>query len=210
MTKIPQLWTDEIAKGSDFGKRVTEALAKKSYVPSLTVGTLILSALASTAENLTNKTRNICNGLNVPQRHNAAAIIGGLEDTLQWESVQNVKRLRKVPVHRDTIAAIVCKAIDDGAVTKPPSVTPDVSTLGTRMRAALETEIGFKVNCGPCSAYLVSLNKSLTPDVEAIAEKLFTFSDIPLEFRRSIGSKASMLEWLRAIVERVIASTGPA
>ena len=204
MTKIPQLWTDEIAKGSDFGKRVTEALAKKSYVPSLTVGTLILSALASTVDNLTNKSRNLCNALNAPQRHNAAAIIDGLEATLKWESIENVKRQRTVPVHRDTIAAIVCKAIDDGAAVKPTQATPDVSTLGTRLRSALETEIGFRVNCGPCSAYLVSLNKALAPDVEAIAEKLFTFSDIPLAFRRSIGSKASMLDWLKTRIERVI------
>ena len=175
--------------------------------PLSTVGSLILSSLASTADNLTGKTRNLCNALNVPQRHNAAAIIDGLENAMQWESVQNVKRQRKVPVHRDTIAAIVCKAIDDGvaaSIRSPPVRPADVSTLGTRLRSALETEIGFRVNCGPCSAYLVSLNKSLAPNVEAIAEKLFTFADIPLAFRRSIGSKASMLDWLKTRIERVI------
>jgi hypothetical protein len=224
--KVPQKWMDEIAAGTAFGVRASRAIAEsdsqpmsngvplKWAKPSLpsTIGDLIRTAIESTVDNITNKVRNYCSVLNQPQRHDAEAITDELNYLLQWESVQNVKRFRQVPVHRDTIAAIVTQAIVEGRVETGrgsyvrPSKEPDVSTLGTRIIEAIQAAAGYRINCGQCKSYLHSMNRTLAPDdAEAIVGKIIGGIGLPARIREEVGGTKEQRVWLMSIIERVIA-----
>ena len=185
----------------------------KPSLPS-TIGDLIRTAIESTVDNITNKVRNYCSLLNQPQRHDSEAITDHLTDLLKWEAVENVKRFRKVPVHRDTLAAIVTQAIVEGRVETGrgsyvrPSKEPDVSTLGTRIIEAIQTAAGYRINCGQCKSYLNSLNKTLAPDdAETIVGKIIGGIGLPAKIREEVGGTKAQQVWLRSIVETVIAET---
>ena len=186
--------------------------------PPSTVGTIICSALelSGLADNLTGRTRNYCSLLNFPQRHDAESITDQLTDLLQWESVQNVKRFRTVPVSREWVSGLVTQAIADGieeSIRSPP-VRPvkasDVSTLGTRIIEAIQAAVGdnWRLNCGQCKSYLHSLNRTLAPDdAETIAGKIIGGIGLPGRIRDEVGGRENQQVWLRAIVDRVIAET---
>lgn len=195
-------------------KPFTKANNLKWAVPSppSTVGTLIRSALEAYVENLTNKVRNYCSLLNQPQCHDSEAITDHLTDLLQWEAVENVKRLRAVPVSREWIAGLVTQTIADGieeAIRSPP-VRPaklsDVSTLGTRIIEAIQAAAGYRINCGQCKSYLHSMNRTLAPDdAEAIVGKIIGGIGLPARIREEVGGTKEQRVWLMSIIERVIA-----
>jgi hypothetical protein len=225
--RVPQKWMDEIEARTEFGARAAQAIAEsdsqptsngvplKWAKPSLpsTIGDLIRASLDATVDNFTNKVRNYCSRLNQPQRHDADSIADHLTDLLKWESVQNVKRFRAVPVSREWVAAIVTQAIIEGRVETGrayvrPSKEPDVSTLGTQIIESIEAAAGYRINCGQCKSYLNSLNKTLAPDdAETIVGKIIGGIGLPAKIREQVGGTKEQRVWLMAIVERVISDT---
>jgi len=87
--------------------------------------------------------------------------------------------------------------------------TPDVSTFGTRLQAAIESSCKFTMTCGDCRRYLRSLNHTTEHDVDTITEDLLLQLQIPMWKREEVGGTKEQRVWMMAIVESVIESTGP-
>tara|TARA_R110000868_G_scaffold329453_1_gene590301 strand:+ start:1979 stop:2677 length:699 start_codon:yes stop_codon:yes gene_type:complete len=181
--------------------------------PPSTIGTRILSALddAGHRGTLTTSCRNYLSLLNEPQRHDADSITDQLCDHLKYESVQNVKRPRQGPKGRETIAEIVRQAIRDEAAANPQPVTPDalpdVSDVGTRIIAAIESAVGdeYKIHCGVCRTFLLALNKRIEPETAAtIVAGIIGGIGLPNRIRKEVGGHHEQSVWLREIIERVI------
>ena len=85
-----------------------------------------------------------------------------------------------------------------------PKPVPDLSTVGTQIRQAIETAGAFVMTCGACKQYLASLNKTASHDAEQITDSLLTELQLPATLRSEIGNIAAQREWLRVIVSEVI------
>ena len=83
--------------------------------------------------------------------------------------------------------------------------TPDVSTLGTRLKSAIETAGHFTYRCDQCRRFLLALNKSTHHDTEKILDGLMLHGELPVAIRDRVGGTKEQRVWLRAIVESVIA-----
>jgi DNA-directed RNA polymerase subunit F len=81
---------------------------------------------------------------------------------------------------------------------------PDISTIGTQIRTAIESSAGFTMTCGNCVRYLRSLNKIDNHDADEIVPKLLMELQLPAEFRSQIGSIENQRTWLTAIVAEVL------
>ena len=175
-----------------------------------TAGTLLHVALEDSGHRgtMTTRCKNYLNQLNQPQRHDVEAITDRLMDELKYESVKNVKRPRQGPKGRERIAELVLQAIRDDAAANPrpakPAELPDVSDLGTRLKAAIESAGDFTMSCGHCLSYLRSLNKSTHHNVDKILDGLLVNGELPQSIRDRVGGIKAQREWLRVIVESVI------
>jgi len=166
------------------------------------LGTLLRTAIESSGEyaSLTGNCRRYLASLNKTQRVDPDKILSRLIDELRICDDAGALWITQ------TVATLIPQK-----TVKPNSNTvPDVSTIGTQIRRAIESAAEYTMTCGPCIVYLNSLNKSLAPDIESVTQKLLTEIQIPIEFRRKIGPRTAMESWLRSIVESTInASTGP-
>lgn len=67
---------------------------------------------------------------------------------------------------------------------KKSTETPDVSTLGANLRAAIEIEINKKLSCGDCIGYLRSLNHQTEHNSGDITQYLYANFPWPAEWRK--------------------------
>lgn len=78
------------------------------------------------------------------------------------------------------------------------------STVGTRIRLAIETAADFKMQCGHLLSYLRTLNKLDNHDAASIVSKLLTELELPSVCRTKIGSIENQRTWLEQIVAEVL------
>ena len=90
---------------------------------------------------------------------------------------------------------------------KPAKPRPDVSALGTNLRAAIEAATGTAIKCGGCLTYLKSLNRATIHDAKAIVSQLLLNLDPPISIREKYPTIELQREWLTPIVELTISQT---
>lgn len=78
------------------------------------------------------------------------------------------------------------------------------STVGTRIRLAIETAADFKMQCGHLLSYLRTLNQRTTHDAGEIVSRLLTELELPSICRTKIGSIENQRAWLESIVAEVL------
>lgn len=82
--------------------------------------------------------------------------------------------------------------------------SPDISSIGTQIRTAIEAAAGFTMSCGNCLRYLRSLNKIDNHDATEIVPKLLMELQLPATFRLQIGAIENQRTWLESIVAEVL------
>jgi FkbM family methyltransferase len=80
---------------------------------------------------------------------------------------------------------------------------PPLSTVGTEILAAVESEIGQPITCGSCKTYILSLNNQAEHDHDAIAKRLAAEVPMPIEYRERVADRRErMSEVISHIVPR--------
>jgi len=82
---------------------------------------------------------------------------------------------------------------------------PEVSEVGTQLRAAFELEMQSKITCGACLQYLRSLNYTTAHDASTISQRLTAELNIPLAIRDQHPNRESVQQWVSTIVARELA-----
>ena len=82
--------------------------------------------------------------------------------------------------------------------------SPQVSTVGTAIRKAIEIATKTQITCGGCLAYLRGLDRVTDHDIDTVTNGLLAQLALPVEFRKQLGGIPAQRVWLRVIVQRVI------
>ena len=93
------------------------------------------------------------------------------------------------------------RAKDRPEVVKP---SPPVSTVGTRIRYAIEIATKTQITCGGCLVYLRGLDRVKDHDIDTVTNGLLAQLALPVEFRKQLGGIPAQRVWLRVIVQRAI------
>jgi FkbM family methyltransferase len=85
----------------------------------------------------------------------------------------------------------------------PASNVPQLSTVGSQILAAVQTEIGQPITCGACLGYILSLNNQSEHDHDAIAKRLAAEVPMPIAYRERVTDRRErMSEVISSIVPR--------
>lgn len=77
-----------------------------------------------------------------------------------------------------------------------------VSTVGTEIRAIIESEIGRQLSCGDCIGYLRRLNEQETHDTADIVQHLYANFPWPAEWREQHKTPDARREAIAVIVNQ--------
>lgn len=209
--KFPKPWLEQIAAGTEFGKRAAKVLQKvehritepseQGWRPVVSdVGTKILELFETEAQvKLTcGSCLSYTMSLNYTTAHNHAAIVKYMAAEFPWPHWWRLQHTHRRPAISKLIAAVV-----------PPedtneSTTADPTPIGLRVLSAIELAIGKTISCGACRDYLTAFDATVAGDYSGISQRIAAELPIPDAFQKQYPTKQAWQSQVRLIVDAVL------